>query len=115
MREPTRCTPKPPRERSTYGIYCQIQPHIPGGLCHYELGRPLALPDDERQVLEPILTDPGLTQIEVTDRTGLSKAKVSQTLTELRERGLIYRESAGRTYRLFPGKRLDDTGNYTAD
>lgn len=65
------------------------------------------LPEDERQVLDPILADPGLTQIEVTDRTGLSKAKVSQTLTDLRERGLVYRESQGRTYRLYPGQRLD--------
>lgn len=73
------------------------------------------LPDDERQVLAPVVADPGLTQIEVTDRTGLSKAKVSQTLTALRERGLVYRESAGRTYRLYSGKRLDDNATESVE
>jgi uncharacterized membrane protein len=64
---------------------------------------PLAiLPEDERQILEPILETPGITQVEVVARSDYSDAKVSQTLKALRERGLVYREAQGRTYRLYP-------------
>lgn len=65
------------------------------------------LPDDERRILEPVLESPGLTQIEVRDRSGFSKSKVSQTITDLEKRGLLYRESQGRTYRVYPA---DDIG-----
>ena len=64
------------------------------------------LPEDERRLLDPIITTPGITQVEVVDRSGYSDAKVSQTLKALRERGLVYRESQGRTYRLYPGTIL---------
>lgn len=64
------------------------------------------LPDDERCILEPILEMPGITQVEVVDRSDFSNAKVSQTLKALRERGLVYREPQGRTYRLYPGTVL---------
>lgn len=66
------------------------------------------LPDDERYMLEPILETPGITQVEVVARSDYSDAKVSQTLKALRERGLIYREPQGRTYRLYPGTLLSE-------
>lgn len=66
------------------------------------------LPDDERRILEPVVESPGLTQIKVRDRSDFSKSKVSQTITDLEERGLLYRESQGRTYRVYPADDLDD-------
>lgn len=65
------------------------------------------LPTDERAVLEPVIEGPGVTQVEVVDRSEYSDAKVSQTLKALRERGLVYREPQGRTYRLYPGSALE--------
>ncbi|MFC3959491.1 helix-turn-helix transcriptional regulator [Halovivax cerinus] len=64
------------------------------------------LPDDERRVLEPVLESPGVTQIELRDRSDFSKSKVSQTLSALEERGLLYRERQGRTYRIYPSDDL---------
>jgi uncharacterized membrane protein len=69
------------------------------------------LPEDERRILEPILATPGITQVEVVDRSGFSKAKVSQTLKAMRERGLVYREPQGRTYRLYLGTVLSEETN----
>ena len=66
------------------------------------------LPDDEQRVLEPILESPGLTQVELRGRSDFSKAKVSQAVSELEDRGLIYRERQGRTYRIYPGELLKD-------
>lgn len=65
------------------------------------------LPDDERRILEPIIESPGITQIAVRDRSGFSKSKVSQTVSELEKRGLLYRERQGRTYRVYPAEDLD--------
>lgn len=80
-----------------------------GGEDHSEPGRvPSILPDDERRILEPVLESPGLTQVELRGRSDFSKAKVSQTVSELEDRGLIYRERQGRTYRIYPGKLLED-------
>jgi DNA-binding transcriptional ArsR family regulator len=64
------------------------------------------LPDDERRVLEPVLNSPGVTQIELRDRSDFSKSKVSQTVSSLEERGLLYRERQGRTYRIYPSDDL---------
>ena len=64
------------------------------------------LPDDERRVLEPVLDSPGITQIELRDRAEFSKSKVSQTVSGLEERGLLYRERQGRTYRIYPSEEL---------
>lgn len=65
------------------------------------------LPNDERRILQPVLTSPGLTQIELRDRSNFSKSKVSQTVTDLEKRGLLYREPQGRTYRVYPSKELE--------
>ena len=66
------------------------------------------LPEDERRVINPILETPGLTQVELRARSNFSKAKVSQTVSKLEDRGLIYREKQGRTYRVYPGELLKD-------
>ena len=72
------------------------------------------LPDDERRVLQPVITSPGLTQIELRDRSDFSKSKVSQTVTELEKRGLLYREPQGRTYRVYPSEELgQNEGQHT--
>ncbi|WP_128225209.1 DUF7343 domain-containing protein [Halobacteriaceae archaeon SHR40] len=64
------------------------------------------LPEDERRVLEPVLSSPGITQIELRDRSDFSKSKVSQTVSTLEKRGLLYRERQGRTYRIYPSDDL---------
>ncbi|NHX37782.1 MULTISPECIES: helix-turn-helix transcriptional regulator [Halolamina] len=64
------------------------------------------LPDDERRILEPVITSPGITQIELRDRSDFSKSKVSQTVSALEKRGLLYREPQGRTYRIYPSDNL---------
>lgn len=66
------------------------------------------LPEDERKILEPVLDTPGLTQIALRDRSGFSKSKISQTVTDLEERGLLYRERQGRTYRVYPAEEIED-------
>ena len=65
------------------------------------------LPDDEQRILEPVLESPGLTQIELRDRSNFSKSKVSQTVSDLEKRGLLYREPQGRTYRIYPSDDLE--------
>nr|WP_265108825.1 MarR family transcriptional regulator [Halosolutus halophilus] len=69
------------------------------------------LPDDERRILEPVLSSPGLTQIELRDRSDFSKSKVSQTVSALEKRGLLYRERQGRTYRIYPSDDLQQSQN----
>ncbi|MDL5363216.1 MarR family transcriptional regulator [Halalkalicoccus sp. NIPERK01] len=64
------------------------------------------LPEDERRILEPVLSSPGITQIELRDRSDFSKSKVSQTVSALEKRGLLYRERQGRTYRIYPSDDL---------
>ncbi|WP_458208639.1 helix-turn-helix transcriptional regulator [Haladaptatus sp. NG-SE-30] len=67
------------------------------------------LPDDERRILEPVLSSPGITQIDLRDRSDFSKSKVSQTVSALEKRGLLYRERQGRTYRIYPSDDLKQT------
>ncbi len=64
------------------------------------------LPEDERRILEPVVASPGVTQIALRDRSGFSKSKVSQTVSDLEARGLLYRERQGRTYRVYPSDDL---------
>lgn len=64
------------------------------------------LPEDERRILQPVLSSPGITQIELRDRSEFSKSKVSQTVSALEKRGLLYRERQGRTYRIYPSDDL---------
>ncbi|UTF52055.1 helix-turn-helix transcriptional regulator [Natronosalvus rutilus] len=69
------------------------------------------LPEDERRVLAPVLESPGITQIELRDRSNFSKSKVSQTVNALEKRGLLYRERQGRTYRIYPSDDLGQEPN----
>ncbi|MFB6134486.1 MAG: helix-turn-helix transcriptional regulator [Halanaeroarchaeum sp.] len=66
------------------------------------------LPEDERRILEPVIDSPGVTQIELRDRSDFSKSKVSQTVSDLEKRGLLYRERQGRTYRVYPAEDLKE-------
>lgn len=66
------------------------------------------LPEDETRILRPVIESPGLTQTAVADRANYSRSKVSQTVTDLEERGLLYRERQGRTYRVYPADDLGD-------
>lgn len=61
------------------------------------------LPEDERRILEPVYESPGLTQIELRDRASFSKSKISETVTDLERRGLLYREPQGQTFQIYPG------------
>lgn len=73
--------------------------------------RPLldVLPEDERRILQPVVDSPGLTQIELRDRADFSKSKVSQTVSDLEKRGLLYREPQGRTYRVYPSDEIEES------
>lgn len=75
--------------------------------------RPLLdmLPEDERKVLQPVIDSPGITQVALRDRASFSKSKVSQTVSDLEKRGLLYREKQGRTYRVFPTDELQSSGS----
>lgn len=64
------------------------------------------LPEDERRILEPVLESPGITQVALRDRSEFSKSKVSQTVSALEKRGILYRERQGRTYRVYPDDSL---------
>lgn len=64
------------------------------------------LPEDDRRILEPVLTSPGITQNELRDRSDFSKSKMNQTVSELEKRGLLYRERQGQTYRVYPSDDL---------
>ena len=66
------------------------------------------LPEDEQRILQPVIESPGITQTAVADRADYSRSKVSQTVTDLEERGLLYRERQGRTYRVYPADDLGD-------
>ena len=58
------------------------------------------LRSDEEKVLAILRGGPVL-QSELTDKLGVSKAKVSIILREMEEKGLITRVKEGRTYRVF--------------
>lgn len=64
------------------------------------------LPATERRLLAPVIDSPGLTQIELRDRSEFSKSTVSQVVTDLEKRGLLYRERQGRTYRVYPDESI---------
>ena len=84
---------------------------VPAGEDRGPMARPHVLevlPEDERRVLEPVVEEPGITQIALRDRSEFSKSKVSQTVTDLEKRGLLYRERQGRTYRVYPSDDLPE-------
>lgn len=57
-----------------------------------------AMDDNEKKVLTAIKEQDGITQSTLRYRTDLSKAKVSQILTDFEKKHLIKREAQGKTY-----------------
>lgn len=59
------------------------------------------LDDNEQKVLISIREQEGITQSTLKYRANLSKAKVSQILTDFERKGLIARKAKGKTYQVF--------------
>ena len=60
-----------------------------------------AMDDNERRVLKAIKEQAGITQSTLRYRVDLSKAKVSQILTDFEKKRLITREEKGKTYAVY--------------
>ena len=60
-----------------------------------------ALDDNEKKVLKAIKEQNGITQSTLKYRTDLSKAKVSQILTDFEKKHLVKREAKGKTYSVY--------------
>ena len=60
-----------------------------------------AMDDNEKKVLKAIKEQEGVTQSTLKFRTDLSKAKVSQILTDFEKKHLIKREQKGKTYAVY--------------
>lgn len=57
-----------------------------------------AMDDNEKKVLKAIKEQDGITQSTLRFRTDLSKAKISQILTDFERKHLVTREEKGKTY-----------------
>lgn len=60
-----------------------------------------AMDDNEKKVLKAIKEQEGITQSTLKFRTDLSKAKVSQILTDFERKHLVKREGKGKTYAVY--------------
>ena len=60
-----------------------------------------AMDENERKVLKAIKEQEGITQSTLKYRTDLSKAKVSQILTDFEKKHLVKRELKGKTYAVY--------------
>ena len=60
-----------------------------------------ALDDNEKKVLKAVKEQEGITQSTLKFRADLSKAKVSQILTDFEKKHLIKREARGKTYAVY--------------
>ena len=60
-----------------------------------------AMDDNEKKVIKAIKEQEGITQSTLKYRTDLSKAKVSQILTDFEKKHLVKRESKGKTYAVY--------------
>lgn len=60
-----------------------------------------AMDDNEKKVLKAVKEQEGITQSTLKFRTDLSKAKVSQILTDFEKKHLIKREEKGKTYAIY--------------
>ncbi len=61
---------------------------------------------DESLIINIIKEHEGVTQDSLRFKTGFSKAKISLILKELEEKGIVYRERFGKTYKLYIGDWL---------
>ena len=59
------------------------------------------LDDNEKRVLIAIKEQNGITQATLRYRANLSKAKISQVLTDFEKKNLISRKAKGKTYQVF--------------
>ena len=59
------------------------------------------LDENERKVLTSVKEQEGVTQSTLKYRTNLSKAKVSQILTDFEKKNLVARKAEGKTYEVF--------------
>ena len=59
------------------------------------------LPEEDQKILRIIRDEEGITQATLKYRSGLSKSKLSQVLTDLEKRKLVAREEHGKTKKLF--------------
>ena len=57
-----------------------------------------AMDDNERKIFRAVKDQEGITQSTLKFRTDLSKAKVSQILTDFERKNLVRREGKGKTY-----------------
>ena len=60
-----------------------------------------AMDENEKKVLKAIKEQEGITQSTLKFRTDLSKAKVSQILTDFERKNLVKREEKGKTYSVY--------------
>lgn len=60
-----------------------------------------AMDENEQKVLKAIKEQDGITQSTLKFRTDLSKAKISQVITDFEKKNLIKRESKGKTYAVY--------------
>jgi len=60
-----------------------------------------AMDDSEKKVIKAIKEQEGITQSTLKYRTDLSKAKVSQILTDFEKKNLVKREAKGKTYSVY--------------
>lgn len=60
-----------------------------------------AMDDNEKKVLKAIKEQDGITQSTLKYRVDLSKAKVSQILTDFEKKNLVKREIKGKTYAVY--------------
>ena len=57
--------------------------------------------ENEKKVLKAIKEQTGITQSTLKFRTDLSKAKISQVLTDFEKKDLVRREEKGKTFELY--------------
>lgn len=60
-----------------------------------------AMDDNEKKVIKAVKEQNGITQSTLKYRTDLSKAKVSQILTDFERKNLVKRELKGKTYAVY--------------
>ena len=60
-----------------------------------------SLDENEKNILKAIKDQEGITQSTLKFRVNLSKAKVSQVLTQFEKKNLIAKNIKGKTYELF--------------
>ena len=71
-----------------------------------KLGAVKIVRDEDRQILEMVIKQPGIKQNEVQDVLNWSKASVSKRVTNLIGQGLLQKKKRGRRNYLYPGPKL---------